>query len=363
MTIIDDLYATLDPIPDSPESGTPAELVAWAFNAAWRVAQQKTVASTALFAQAQSAASAPTVFPAPYSFSPAVVEPPVDIPTHAAGVSQSEFESLAQSIVNQLAGEFSDYIDTHFPNNAALLAPAEAWLTNAITNGGTGINAAVEDQIWQRDRARVNAEADAAEDDLIAGWAAKGYDLPPGALLSSQSMLRKQAADRMAQASRDIAIKQAELEISNVRFAVEASMRQYSAALAAAQGYIQTLAVAPGTAANLTQVTANSQAQLISAASSYYQGRIGVQELLMKNAITPATWDQDARVKSAELTMAEIKVLTDAAIAAAQSLGTQAASALNGLHTSAGISASASNSVGYSYGNDTTVAVPPVTGV
>ena len=363
MTIIDDLYATLDPIPDPPESGTPAQMVAWAFNAAWRVAEQKSVASTALFAQAQGAASAPTVFPAPYNFSPTVVEPPVDIPTHAAGASQSEFESLARSVINQLAGEFSDYIDTHFPDNTALLAPAEDWLANAVTNGGTGISAAVEDQIWQRDRARVNAEADSAEDELITGWAAKGYDLPPGALVNAQAQLRRQAADRMAQASRDIAIKQAELEIANVRFAVENSLRQYSAALAAAQGYIQTLAVAPGAAANLTQVTANSQAQLISAASSYYQSRIGVQELLMKNSATPAAWDQEARVKSAELTMAEIKVLTDTAIAAAQSLGTQAASALNGLHTSAGISASASNSVGYSYGNDTTVAVPPVIGV
>lgn len=363
MTILGDIYYNINSIPAPPSGGNPAQMVAWAFDAAWRVAQQKSVASTALFAQAQTAANAPTVFPAPYNFSPSVIEPPVDIPSHAAGASQSEFESLAQSVVNQLAGEFSDYIDTHFPDNSVLLAPAEAWLTNAVTNGGTGISAAVEDQIWQRDRARVNAEADSAEDELITGWAAKGYDLPPGALLSSQSMLRKQAADRMAQASRDIAIKQAELEISNVRFAVESSMRQYSAALAAAQGYIQTLAVAPGTAASLTQVTANSQAQLISAASSYYQSRIGVQELLMKNAITPATWDQEARVKSADLTMAEIKVLTDAAIAAAQSLGTQAASALNGLHTSAGISASASNSVGYSYGNDTTVAVPPITGV
>jgi hypothetical protein len=240
----------------------------------------------------------------PYSRSvqllPTVVEPPVDIPTHAAGASQSEFESLAQSVINQLAGEFSDYIDTHFPDNAALLAPAEAWLTNAVTNGGTGISAAVEDQIWQRDRSRVNAEADSAEDELITGWAAKGYDLPPGALVNAQAQLRRQAADRMAQASRDIAIKQAELEIANVRFAVENSLRQYSAALAAAQGYIQTLAVAPGAAANLTQVTANSQAQLISAASSYYQSRIGVQELLMKNSVTPAAWDQEARVKSAE---------------------------------------------------------------
>ena len=77
----------------------------------------------------------------------------------------------------------------------------------------------------------------------------------------------------------------------------------------------------------------------------------------------PAEYDQAARMKNGDLQMAEIDARIRAAIAAAQSMGTQAASALNGLHASTSTSGTSSNSVGYSYSNDTLAAPPSVTSI
>ena len=102
---------------------------------------------------------------------------------------------------------------------------------------------------------------------------------------------------------------------------------------------------------------------LITAANEYYRSRISVEELRLKASMPGAEWNQQTRIHNADLTMEEIKQRTAAAVSAAQSLGTQAASALNSLHVAAGVSGSTSNSVGYSYSNDTVSAAPTVTGV
>ena len=344
-----------------PINASPYSLALWSFNNAWAVATEKSAASDAGFEQAQSAAHAPTIVPAGLPFTVGVVEPPVDIPSHADGVSQAQFEQLSRATTEYLAGLFAGYLQAHFPNETALLTAGETWLVNAITAGGTGIRPEIEDQIWQRDRARVLSEADRLEDELVSSWAAKGYDFLPGEMMYRAQQLHKEAADRNAQASRDIAIKQAELEVSNVRFAVEKALTQYSTALAAASNYIKELSVGSSVAAQISVTTTDAQAKLISASSSFYQSRIAVEELRLKALATAQGWDQETRVKNAELTMAEVHSRVDAAVAGAQSVGTQAAAALNALHVGASVSAGTSNGVSYHYSNDTESTAPVVT--
>lgn len=68
----------------------------------------------------------------------------------------------------------------------------------------------------------------------------------------------------------------------------------------------------------------DSQAKLIGAANEYYRSRISVvEELKLKASMPAAEWDQQARLKNAELVMQEIKAKVDAAVSAAQSLGTR----------------------------------------
>lgn len=343
--------------------GSPAQMVSWVFNQAWNIASAKSTASDATFLAAQGGFSSPNVSPAYFNFVPNVAEPLVNIPQQAQGASIAEFYQIATAVINELVRLFKEYIADYFPDSILLYEETRDWLVNAIQNGGTGINANVEDQIWQRDRSRVIAESARAEDELLTAWAGRGYTIPPGALVYGTQQVQKEAADRVSQASRDVAIKQAEMEVENVRFAITQAKELYLGALGAAADYIKALAIGPQSAQVIIPSITDSQARLIQAANSYYQSRIGVEELKLKASMPPAEYDQAARMKNGDLQMAEIDARIRAAVAAAQSMGTQAAAALNGLHASSSTAGTASNSVGYSYSNDTASAAPTVTAI
>ena len=351
------------PYANTASGSDPYSLTAWAFSNAWSVAQAKSNTSDSLFQQSLTAGgAAPTITAASTSFTPAVVEPVVNIPQQAEGASVEKFTELSDAVIARLADLFAGYMSTYFPNGGFFDA-AKAWINTAITTGGTGINASVEDQIWQRDRARILDDAAQAEDEAVAGWAARGYPMPPGAAAYQTARMRKETQDKLAQISHDIAVKQFDTEVENVRFAVQQAVDLYTKALGAASDYIKALAIGPNSAMQVVPSITDSQSRLISAAAEYYRARISVEELRLRAQQPNAEFEQRAREKTADLVMEEIKTRVGAAVSAAQSLGTQAASALNSLHASASVSGSGSNSVGYSYSGEVTSDVSPKTAV
>ena len=66
--------------------------------------------------------------------------------------------------------------------------------------------------------------------------------MPPGAMIGAIRASQKQSHDKITQLSRDVAIKQADMEIENVRFAVENAITMRRSALDAARDYIAAIA-------------------------------------------------------------------------------------------------------------------------
>jgi hypothetical protein len=347
-----------------PSDGNPRLLAAWAFNNAWNVSQQKAAQSDAYFNQAITAEGGPArMTPTPFSFTPNVDEPDVYIPYMAEGASVAKFYEMSTMVINQLADLYAGYMAKYFPDEVNYLLKSQEWIYNTLTNGGTGMNPHVEAQIWERDRSRVLKEADRDDEEALVQWAAKRYPMPPGAAIYQSLMIRKAAGDKIAESSRAVAIKQAEIEIENVRFAVENSIKLYAAASAAAGDYLKALAVGPTSAMQVVPSVTDSQAKLIGAASEYYRSRISVEELRLKASMPAAEWDQQSRIKNGDWVMEQVKAEVSAAIAAAQSVGTQAAASLNSLHAAVGVQNSTSDAVSYNYSNDTVSAAPTVTQV
>lgn len=343
---------------------SPAELVNAAWDRAVNVSSQATTDSTALFNKALGQAStAPHMTASVLNWTPNVKEPEVYIPMQAEGASVAMFQKWWGEIVDKLSGEFQFFIDNYFPNDTPYLQQAEAWISKALTTGGTGLAPAIEDQIWQRDRARVLKDMQRLEEEAAIGFAAKRYPMPPGALHAQLHRIKQDASDKIAQASRDVAIKQAEMELENVKYAVEQAIKLYSTAIAAAGDFIKSLSGNTGSIATLIPSVTDSQSKLIGAASEYYRARISVEELKMKAIGTTPEWQQAASAKNADLEAAALRSKVDAAIEAAKAMSTQAAAALNAMHASAGISGSASTSVGYSYSNDTAGSPAPLTAI
>ena len=354
-------YAWLTP---PPTDGNPRKLTAWAFENAWNMSKIKGAEADAMFKTAINAEGGPaSMSAAPFSFVPNAIEPVVNIPVQAEGASLAKFYELSTAVIQQLSGEYRDYMVRYGFDDFSYLDEAKAWIHTALTTGGTGINPLVERQIWDRERSRTLRELNRAEAEAMKTWAGLGYPMPPGMLTNQILVLRRDANDRISQASRDAAIESFKTEIENIRFAVEAALKLFPAVTSAAGDFIKALAVGPTSAMQVIPSVTDSQAKLIGAATDLFRARISIEDLKLKARMPAAEYEQQSRVKNGDWLMQQIKLQVDAAVEAARNLGTQTAATLNSLHASAGTSNGTSDSVSYNYSNDTIDAAPTVTQV
>lgn len=105
-----------------------------------------------------------------------------------------------------------------------LLADLKAKLEARLA-GGTGLDPAVEQAIWDRARSRETSIAQANVDEVMRAGDALGYQLPSGALAAQLRAAQQDYFDKLSGLSRDVAIKQAELEQANLKDTIESGMR------------------------------------------------------------------------------------------------------------------------------------------
>lgn len=273
------------------------------------------------------------------------IEAVLDIPDapEVEGFNPAELTALYQSTADEiqamLGNALANFLTTYFPLGNELAA-ARAWVENAITNGGTGINADVEAQIWERDRSRILTDAARASAELVSSWAAKGYPLPPGALVGQVADIDQDARNKNAAASRDVAIKNAELEIENVKFAIDKAIQLRSAAIAAAGDYIRTLALGPQLGVQLSSAMIDAKAKLANVLTSFYQAKINAIELPARVAIAQAGMTVDVGKSNLDSQVTLIRARVATIESAAKAVGVQASAALNALNAGSSFSGS-----------------------
>lgn len=101
-----------------------------------------------------------------------------------------------------------------------LLGSAISLLQADIENGGYGIDPRDEQALWERARDREQANADGALLDLEQSIAARGFSIPPGALMAATQKAIQASRAQLSALQRDISIKRAELYVQNRQFAL-----------------------------------------------------------------------------------------------------------------------------------------------
>ena len=89
-----------------------------------------------------------------------------------------------------------------------------------MLQGGTGLPDAIWNMIWDRNRAALYEQRDAAIDEATERWAARGFSVPGGALNKQIEKAIHTFNNLSAEQLRETAIKQAEMEVQNLQFAV-----------------------------------------------------------------------------------------------------------------------------------------------
>lgn len=91
--------------------------------------------------------------------------------------------------------------------------------------GGTGLPAAVEQAIWDRARSRETQVALSNEAEIMRASEAMGFQLPSGVLAAQLREAQQNYYDKLSGLSRDVAIKQAELEQENLKQTIASGMQ------------------------------------------------------------------------------------------------------------------------------------------
>jgi hypothetical protein len=155
-----------------------------------------------------------------YEGTPLPPPPPklsIDVPKYDGG-SYPEFNEEAPEI--QLV---PPRVHTYSPGQAytsSLLKRVIDGLMDRLSKGGSGINPDIEKGIWERAYEREELAAQNAIRELNQ-MEMLGFSLPPGTYLEARHRIRVETNARMAGVSREIAIKQAELELENVKSAYQ----------------------------------------------------------------------------------------------------------------------------------------------
>lgn len=86
--------------------------------------------------------------------------------------------------------------------------------------GGTGLPDAIWNSLWARGREREDMNAAKAIEEVTEEWSARGFSLPNGVLDKKIAGVRQANQNATSELNREIAIKQADMEVENIRFAV-----------------------------------------------------------------------------------------------------------------------------------------------
>lgn len=247
---------------------------------------------------------------------------------------KSDFDAAAGELVDKLATTFSGFLTDHFPRVNACLTAAEQWLCDVINGDWTGIPANVESQIWERSRARELMEARRREEEATAQFAARGFSLPAGALAGQLQEIQQDVANKVSSHGRDVAIKQAEIAVESVKFAVGEALKYRIAAINAAIDYWKAYLLPYDIAAKMALAEADWKKTFYNAAIEYYRAQVTLYGYDVN--LSGSFWD--ASLKSylagteakSELGKARASAATAAATAAGN-IGAAAQSALSAL--------------------------------
>lgn len=265
---------------------------------------------------------------------PILNDPFADFSAELRGHYGELFNTLPDWLEDQMAG----WVATYFPAiDPCIAEDIDDWICSTIENGGTGIPIAVENAIWERARARDVIEGLRMEEEATYQFAARGFSLPPGALANRLLRVQQEAANKSSTISRDTAIKNIEIEIENIRFAIEQGIKLRIAVQESLVNVMRALLLIPQTAVDYANALAQAKQRLWDAASAYYSALVNAEELQVRAQIANQTANVELQKADVAAYGHKVTAQVQAALGAADAMAKVASSALQGLNTMAGI--------------------------
>ncbi len=317
-------------------------------NNALTTAQTKVADASSYADQAMQAASTLIVATAPDEiddFNTFTIQPHTSFFTDLAGDFEGEADSQATKILNDLDSRFSDFLDTYYPSTVTRFESARDWIDNQILNGGSGINADVESQVWDRARSREDKLALRSIDDALYSVGRRGWPTPPGVDLERLQMAEQENLNKQATLERDIAIKTFETEVQVTLKAVEFAIDIQTQAQTAVAAYISAIVAAYNSATNHGEILAKLTGELYDYTLKYYTMKLSYESERVKTEAVKYNAELDTTRLARDIIASRAETMTNAAISAAVAMGNIGSAAMGSITSHAGLLAKEITSV------------------
>lgn len=127
--------------------------------------------------------------------------------------------------VDDTVPDIGDFQERDIAYTSAVMEKQIAWLLDQLTEGGTGLGATVEAELWERARSRKDLERQRQFQAVTDKHASLGWMFPTGMMNAELSELQSEWTRADNDLNSDIAIKQAELAQANTHFAHELALK------------------------------------------------------------------------------------------------------------------------------------------
>lgn len=273
-------------------------------------------------------------FTNPADVTPSTITVP-SLPADLAADVQTAFDDAFSRLNDDARPLIQQYLADFFPDiSVALTGGSEQWLIDTIANGRY-VPASVENAIWNRARDREVQDAQRAEQSLIDATAARGFDLPPGALAANIAANQTELSKKLSTLERDIAVKDFDIANENTKFAIQQAASLRVSFVGAMADFIRLATQNPNQAIDYARTVLTAKTSLYDAAVRLYTAQVNEQEMqtavALKNRGLEFQYEELGNrtyVQSRDLQIKAAQVKAGAATSAAESLSKIAAAAL-----------------------------------
>lgn len=225
--------------------------------------------------------------------------------------------------------------------SSTLLSSLQTYISQWVSGAATGLPAAVEQALWDRGRAReVVASAKKAKE-AIKQFAYRGFSKPPGALAVQLLEAVQEAQNNDVALSRDVMIKQSDLEQSNRRFAFETAWKIEDGLMRYQQDRVRRLLDAHVAWQQGLVTDAGHAAQNFGTQGSVFGAGVQADATVFRGRVDVNIAEANIRIESAKANLQALvqkaTVLVEAIRAAGQISGQLAAAALSAVNLSGGV--------------------------
>lgn len=269
-------------------------------------------------------------------------KPGVEVPPFTPDIDLGELMDLAADsnitlFIEKLSTEFTKFVNAYFPDYGVHIPDLEARVQEMLA-GDRMLPLPVENALWDRGRSRITKDYLALQQTVSSEFASRGFTLPSGVMTARLDAAKFANHAAAGEFSRDVAIRQAEIAVENLRFAMELAHRHRIDAINACINYVNSIIVAVlDKGIERARLIVDAKRALWDASTTYYNTLVRSGELLLNYEKLMSDLAVERARQMMQALITDGQRYTEGAIGAAQAMAKVAGDALASMNTLASI--------------------------